>query len=197
MKVQFDDNDQGGFTVTEGELKEVPYGWEEVSPGRFEPKWPSCRYRRTSHQSVRGRVNVIPYCLLIKKPVLFDTCATCERAKPPYEYLEMTPEILAAIKAGNPDMLPHAMRAEPDPIFLPETVDRPLWLACKYRYQRKPNEEDCCAKNHCGNAQCPRYEQRLRKRDCKDCELRDEDQVGSSPPPSSPPSSPPSPSPSS
>lgn len=176
MKIEFDDDDQGGFTVVEGGLKEVPYGWEEISPGRFEPKWPQCRYRRLSKQSVRGRIFMISHCHLFKQVVTFDTCAKCDQHKPPYEYIEMTPELAEQIKVGRIDSVPiEHMITEPDPVFLP-TLDesQPIpWLPCKHRYDDK-GENDCCIKPHCGNETCPKFGEKVRKRICKQCEHREE-----------------------
>jgi hypothetical protein len=183
MKIDYDDDDFGGFTVVEGKMNpdNIPYGWEEVSPNRFEPKWPQCRYRRLSIQSIRGKPNLIPFCLLFQKAVIFDNCANCDQHKPPYKYLEMTPELAKALKEGaSPDVLEKlgvTPITEIDPVFLPKMPEanpkpRP-WVACKHRYEHK-GENDCCLKQYCGNSECPKFEKKVRRRICKKCDHRED-----------------------
>lgn len=182
MRIEFDDDDFGGFTVVEGKLKDVPYGWKEVSPGRFEPEWPQCRYRRLTIQSIKGRINMVPFCLLLKKAVTFDQCSGCDQHKPPYEYLEMTPELAKAIEDGASldvlEKLGVTPITETDPVFLPEmpeSLPKMIpWKLCKYRYEHK-GENDCCLKNYCSNEQCQKFKKKVRRRFCKHCELAEED----------------------
>lgn len=171
MKIQFDDDDFGGFTVVEGKLTEVPYGWEEVSPGRFEPKWPQCRYRRLSKLSRHGRVTILPQCLLYQNAVVFDQCVDCQQAKPPLEYLTMTPEIQAALQSENPDMLRQFV-AETDPVFNPPPTKKNVdpWVACKHRIEVPT---DCCTKHKCQNEQCPLFNKFVKKRNCRGCKFRE------------------------
>lgn len=175
LKIKFDDDNFGGFTVIEGQLEHVPYGWEEVSPGRFEPKWPPCRYRNLSKSVRNERINTVPHCQVYKGPVTFDQCMRCDRHRPPLEYIGMTPEIAEAIKDGRIDNLLIPPTEDPDPILFPGMAqpEPTPWLPCKHRYDHQ-GENDCCIKPHCGNKACEKFEKKVRKRICKLCEHREE-----------------------
>lgn len=166
FRLQWDDDD-GGFTVLQGELKQVPHGWVETDPGRFEPQWPSCRKRGLSKRCNNGVPEITIHCNQLHTNVDFNTCATCTFAAPrghrsTDEFLheihhddgEITnlsplPDLPTTNVVGGPEFpteQPVSEETRQKKLAAAEKMDSE-WPACKFRVVTEG--QGCCPKLRC------------------------------------------------
>lgn len=180
LRVKFDDDD-GGFTVLAGELKGIPEGWKEVTPGRFEPQWPGCRLRGLSKRVVDGVPVIIVHCNHVYHDVDVSACKDCKDAEPkaqlsmPQEILE---EQMVALEgqALDQEEYKYFIKGQEkfvnDPEGLLKDQQTKLanllkWPACVYRKQS--DQGGCCPKLICTSPDHVNQDKVLKRKDCTQC----------------------------
>lgn len=88
LKIKFDEDESGGFSVLKGIVKNIPKGWVENFLGHYAPPWDECRHRRVSTSVRSGDINVVPHCLLFGTNVTAETCVGCELREPELVQIE-------------------------------------------------------------------------------------------------------------
>lgn len=154
LRISFDND--GGFNILSGQLKEIPEGWKKVRPDYFEPQWPECRMRGLSKRVTKGMPIITIHCNQSRSIVDFNTCAVCIVAKPcgPRLTTELLEQEMAVVDRGEEltNLTPH-LESEEDPkpsSMYPTEHSKQAdaeWPACIFR--ALVEDEGCCPKLKC------------------------------------------------